>query len=112
MSLLSEIKTAISSIVPVETGALSGAAPDTYAVMVPMSDTYELFANDRPTDETQEVRISLFTKGSYTSIKNQIVTALLDAGITVTDRRYIEREDDTGYYHYVIDVAKNYNLEE
>jgi hypothetical protein len=30
----------------------------------------------------------------------------------ITDRRYIEHEDDTGYHYYVIDVAKNYDLEE
>nr|WP_278532777.1 hypothetical protein [Dehalococcoides mccartyi] len=46
------------------------------------------------------------------SLKNQIVRALLDADFTITDRRYIGHEDDTGYHHYAIDVAKNYELEE
>ena len=31
---------------------------------------------------------------------------------TITDRRYIGHEDDTGYHHYAIDVAKYYILEE
>ena len=39
-------------------------------------------------------------------------SAILAAGITITDRRYIGHEDDTGYHHYAIDVAKNYELQE
>ena len=30
----------------------------------------------------------------------------------ITDRRYIGHEDDTGYHHYAMDVAKLYGLEE
>lgn len=45
-------------------------------------------------------------------MKNQIVRALLAADITITDRRYVGHEDDTGYHHYAIDVAKIYELEE
>ena len=37
---------------------------------------------------------------------------LLTAGFTITDRRYIAHEDDTGYHHYAIDVAKEYEQEE
>ena len=33
-------------------------------------------------------------------------------GMTITDRRYIGHEDDTGYHHYAIDVAHHYELEE
>ena len=38
--------------------------------------------------------------------------ALLAAGITMTDRRYIGHEDDTGYHHFAIDAAKHYEMEE
>ena len=41
-----------------------------------------------------------------------LITALLAADVTVTDRRYIGHEDDTGYHHYAIDVAKSYVWEE
>ena len=47
-------------------------------------------------------------KRNYTAIKNTIVRALLNADITITDRRYIAHEDDTGYHHFAIDVAKDY----
>ena len=35
----------------------------------------------------------------------------LAVGIGITDRRYVSREDDTGYFHYAIDVAKSYEME-
>jgi hypothetical protein len=96
----------------VETGVFSEPAPDRYAVVTPLSDTFNMYTDDRPRHETQEARLSLFDKGSYTAIKNRIVRTLLAADFTITDRRYIGHEDDTGYHHYAIDVAKNYELEE
>ena len=45
-------------------------------------------------------------------MKNQIICAVLNAEMTITDRRYIGHEDDTGYHHYAIDVAKQYEMEE
>ena len=114
MSLLEELTAIISPIAPVETGVFSDAPPDRYVVLTPLSDTFELHADDTPQEEIQEVRVSLFDKGIYTSVKNQIVRAVLRADISVTDRRYITHEDDTGYHHYAIDVAKynTYIMEE
>ena len=112
MSLLSELNTIISPLVPLETGVFSDPAPDNYAVITPMVDTFELYTDDKPRHEIQEARISLFDKGSYTAVKNQIVRILLDADFIITDRRYVGHEDDTGYHHYAIDVAKNYELED
>ena len=112
MSLLSELNALISPLVPLETGVFSEPAPDRYAVITPMVDTFELYTDDKPRHEVQEARISLFDKGSYTAVKNQIVRILLDADFIITDRRYVGHEDDTGYHHYAIDVAKNYELED
>ena len=112
MSLLSELNTLISPLVPLETGVFSDPAPDRYAVITPMVDTFELYTDDKPRHEIQEARISLFDKGSYTAVKNQIVRILLDADFIITNRRYVGHEDDTGYHHYAIDVAKNYELED
>jgi hypothetical protein len=112
MSLLEELNSLLSPIVPVETGVFSESAPNRYVVITPLVDTFALYTDDSPRHETQEARLSLFDKGSYTSIKNQIVRALLSAEFTITDRRYVGHEDDTGYHHYAIDVAKIYELEE
>ena len=110
MSLLEELNTILSPIISVETGAFSDTPPNCYLVITPMVETFALFADNLPNHEVQEARLSLFDKGNYTAIKNTIVRVLLDAGITITDRRYIGHEDDTGYHHFAIDVAKNYTL--
>ena len=49
MSLLSELNAIAESCgVPVETGVFSDAAPDTYLVLTPLSDTFDLHADNRP----------------------------------------------------------------
>ena len=113
MSLLSELNTLLSGCgVLVETGVFFDAAPDTYLVLTPLSDTFDLHADNRPGIDTQEVRLSLFTKGSYTKLKNRLVRTLFGADFYITDRRYIGFETDIGYHHYAIDVAKSYVWEE
>lgn len=112
MSLLSEL-TAIAKKkkIPVETGVFSKAAPDTYIVLTPIADGLRLMADNTPGYEEQSVRISLFCKGNYMTYKKNLTKAFLDSDITIADRRYIGHEDDTGYHHYAIDVAKIYELE-
>lgn len=113
MSLLSKLNTIAGGCgIPVETGVFTDPAPDTYLVLTPLSDSFDLHADDRPGIDTQEVRLSLFCRENYTKIKNVLVRALLAADVTVTDRRYIGHEDDTGYHHYAIDAAKSYTWEE
>ena len=113
MSLLSELKTVADACsIPVETGVFSDVPPDLYLVITPMADTFELHADDSPGYDTQEARLSLFVKGNYTAIKDTLVRALLGADFCITDRRYIDHEDDTGFHHYAIDVAKTYEMEE
>ena len=113
MSLLSELNTiAESCAIPVETGVFTDSAPDTYLVLTPLADTFDLHADNCPGIDTQVVRLSLFTKGSYTKLKNRLVRTLFGADFYITDRRYIGFETDTGYHHYAIDVAKSYVWEE
>ena len=71
MSLLSELKTvADTCAIPVETGVFSGVPPDLYLVITLMADTFELHADNSPGYDTQEARLSLFVKGSYTATKD------------------------------------------
>lgn len=115
MSLLSDLKTILAAepvALPAEVGVYKGTpAPSQYAVLVPLSDTFEC-ADDEPAAEIQAVRISLYSNQSYTSKAMQIVKAVIAAGLTITDRHYIGHEDATGYHHYVIDVESNYIWEE
>jgi hypothetical protein len=113
MNILQELTALLTGLgVSVETGVFSDIAPDEYVVITPITDTFGLYGDNHPEFETQEVRLSLYSKGNYIELKNRIVKALLNADFTITERLYIEHEDDTGYHHYAIDTAKLYALEE
>ena len=113
MSVLADLQGTLAELgIPIETGVFTDKAPAQYMVVVPMADTFELHADNIPTGETQEARISIFTQGSYTKAKNAVVKALLRDEFTITDRQYIGYENETGYHHYNVDVAKYYELEE
>jgi len=112
MSILQELNTLLSPVLPVETGVFSGVPPDEYIVLTPMTDEFVLFGDNAPLVDVSEVRISLFSKGNYLQRKKQITAALLGADFTITDRRYVGHEDDSGYNHYAIDVAKEYETED
>jgi hypothetical protein len=112
MSLLSEVTALVTSLgIPVETGVFSGVAPDAYVVITPLADTFALFADDKPGYETQEARLSVYSKGSYLLMVKRIVNALLEAGFTIVQRLFIGHEDETGYFHYAVDAAAIYPAE-
>jgi len=110
-SILRDLGEALEPVgIPIETGVFSKKAPDEYLVLIPMSDIFNHYADDLPSAELQEVRLSLFSKGNYQARKNEVVKVLLNAGIIITDRRYLGYEEDTGFHHFAIDVAKVYEL--
>lgn len=113
MSILKELHTLVSGMaIRVETGVFSEPAPDTYAVLTPLSDTFSLFCDNRPSTDVNEVRISLYSKGNYLQLKQGLENVLLAADFTITDRRYVGYETGSGYHHYAVDVAKHYVLED
>ena len=113
MSVLADIQTALSALdIPIETGVFKDEAPDRYIVIVPMVDSFDLHADNTPIIDVQEVRLSLYSKGNYTKDKNALVKVLLAHDFTITDRRYIGYETETGYHHYAVDVAQYYEMEE
>ena len=113
MNILSDIQTALAQLdIPIETGVFTDTAPDKYIVIVPTSDSFDLHADNSPSVDVQEARLSLYAQGNYIKDKNAIIRTLLAADFTITDRRYIGYETETGYHHYAVDVAKYYELEE
>ncbi len=113
MNILSELNTLFNTInIPVETGVFSGVPPDEYLVLTPLTDSFALFGDNKPQIDVQEVRLSLFSKKNYLQRKNQLVRLLIQADFVITDRLYVGHEDDTGFHHYAIDVAKQYETEE
>ena len=113
MNILKELKSLCDSLsIPVETGIFSKAAPETYIVLVPLNDSFPLNGDDYPLSDEQQVRISLFSKTNYISLKNRLITRLLSEAFYITDRRYNGYETGSGYHQYTIDVAKLYDIEE
>ena len=113
MSLLSELKDIAENCgIKVETGVFSDTPPDEYIVLTPLADSFEMHCDNLPEYEIQEVRISIFSKGNYTALKYKLTASIFKADISITDRRYIGHEDDTGYHHYAVDTAKSYRMEE
>ena len=109
MSLLSQLKTICDGLsIPCQTAVFSGKAPDKYVVLTPLVDSFDLHGDNKPKVDIEEVRISLFDKGNYLETKKLIETALISNEITITARRYVGHEDDTGYNNYAIDVANYY----
>jgi hypothetical protein len=113
MNILEELTEILTELdVPFETGEFNGKAPDEYVVIVPLADTFDLHADNKPQSEVQEARLSLFCKGNYMRLRNRLTKVLLKTDFTITDRRYVGFEQDTKYHHYAIEVANNYELEE
>ena len=111
--ILTELNTLLDGIgIPVETGIFSGVPPDEYIVITPLADVFEVHADNRPQNETQEARLSLFSKENYIKRKNQIVKALLNADFTITSRFYVGYETDSCSHNQAIDIAKLYQIEE
>jgi len=113
MNILKELKNVFTALgLPMETITFTTEPPDDYVVLTPIVDTSELHADNKPTYETQEVRISLFAKQNYMKLKYQILHSLIALDFYITDKRYIGFETETEYHHYAIDVAKFYEMEE
>ncbi|WP_072238042.1 hypothetical protein [Listeria monocytogenes] len=112
MTILEELNNLLSNLgIPVETGEFSDSVPGTYSVLTPLSERFEIFGDNWPLIDVNEVRISLFTKGNYLETKRQLTQALLQADFTITDRLFVGFEKDTKYFHLAIDVAKHYEME-
>ncbi len=117
MSVLSDLVGIVTAAgLPVETGKFCKKAPDEYVVITPLFERFALHADNAPGINIEEYRLSLFCKLNYNAKKWQLVRALLQADFTITDRSYLLPDDlyeqESGYHHFAIDVAKAYELEE
>jgi hypothetical protein len=113
VTILEELNQILTKLeIPVETGCFDSRAPDEYAVLTPMSDDFQLFADNLPLQDIKNVRISIFTKNNYLNLKKRLEDALLQADFTITQRYFVEFESDTKYFHYSVDIVKPYSTEE
>lgn len=107
--ILEELNSLIDALgIPVETGSFNTPAPDRYIVIVPLIDTFDVYADNQPNMTVEEVRLCVFSKSNYEKLCTDITKELLHNDFTITDRRYIGYDPDTGYHNYAIDVEKEY----
>ena len=112
MTILEELTGLLTQLdIPSETGAFSDSDHDTYVVLTPLTDRFEIFGDNYPLIDVNEVRISLFSKVNYLELQKQITQVLLQADFTITDRLFVGFEKETKYFHVAIDVAKHYEME-
>lgn len=76
-----------------------------FIIIIPLYDGFDVFADNKPSIEVSEVELSIYSKGNYLKLVKDISVLLIDAGFTITNRRYLEYEKDTKLHHYIIDVA-------
>jgi len=80
MMLLEKLISLFSQLdVPIETGIFSGQAPEQYIVLIPVTSTYELYADNLPEQDIEEVRISIYSKTNYLSIKRSLEKIFMKA---------------------------------
>lgn len=104
-SILSELK------IPCETLEFKKAPqPDTFVVLTPISDDFDLYAGDSPTVEVNSVRINLYTKRNFIKTVRDITNALFLNDFSVTDRRLANFDKDTRYSHYAIECEKIWDI--
>ena len=78
MNILSQVNSLLSRLnIPVETGSMKKVASEKYIVLVPLSDSYPVSADNLPIVDLQELRITIFSKENYIKLKNQIISLLL-----------------------------------
>lgn len=91
--------------IPIHVAMNPEKSKDSFLVLIPLSDHLVGYGDNQPSSTIEELEIALYTKGNYLELREQITKLLLQADITITDRRYIEYEPQTKYHHYVIDCT-------
>jgi hypothetical protein len=91
--------------IPVSINENTDKAAERYIVIIPLYDAFDVFADNMPSIEVSEIELAVYSKGNYLKLAKDISILLIDAGFTITNRRYLEYEKDTKLHHYIIDVA-------
>ncbi|AOZ73402.1 hypothetical protein BK816_00975 [Boudabousia tangfeifanii] len=87
------------------TGTWPALPASDYAVLLPLVDIYDLHADNTPSVEIQYVRINLFSQENYLPLVHRLLPLLRQKDLTITERRYIGHDPETGYHHYAVEVA-------
>jgi hypothetical protein len=114
-SLSADLKPVIEKFgIPVMTGFFRDGDKQrsaVYVVMIPVSESFELYADDTPYNETQTVRLYIVSGKDTTILRRKIALSILKNGFTISDRSFESYNNVSGEFIYTIDVTKDYELE-
>lgn len=96
MSVNSRVINALSGVIPVKFGSWSGDVPEQYAVFI-ISSTPGTHADNQRRGWRHYIYLTMWSKGSYVTTKDTIITAMESAGFSTTDINE-GYEEDTHLY--------------
>lgn len=95
--------------IPVSINENTDKAAERYIVIIPLYEGFDVFADNMPSIEVSEIELAVYSKGNYLKLVKDISALLINEGFTITNRRYLEYEEDTKLHHYIIDVAMEFS---
>lgn len=106
------IESALSEIgCPVDTIEHDGTE-DVYIVYYTYSENDELYADDAPIVEGTYGTVTIFSKGDFKTLANDVKSKLRQAGFTILPGGPEGFEDGTGYYTWPIEIYIEEGLED
>lgn len=101
MSINSKVITALSGLgIPVSFQTYSGTA-DTYITFFCYLETGELYSDDVQQGTGYYVQVDVWSKGNYSSLVEQVKSAMRNAGFSLLNA-YDLYEEDVKVYHKVL----------
>lgn len=79
---------------------------DTFAVYSPSTESVGLSGDDVPLEEVEAWDIDIYSKSDYLVLSKQIKTAFINAGWCYKGRGTDTYDDDTKYYHRLLEFEK------
>ena len=112
-SITKDIKDLLDVLkIPNEVGLFTPEpAPSIFCVIVPVNDQMS-YAEDIPDNVVSSATVELYVKGNYLTTARKIMTAIVEAGLTLGGAEFVEKESETGFYHYAIEVEKTQTWED
>jgi hypothetical protein len=112
-SIMKDVAAILTTLsIDYETGVYTAQpAPATFCVIIPGTETPEC-ADDIPDNVVSTATIELYSTGNYLDVARKIMTQIVDNGLTLEGCEFVEKEPDTGYNHYAIDVSKTQTWED
>lgn len=95
-------------VIPVSINENTDKIAERYIVITPLYEGFDVFADNMPSIEVSEIELAVYSRGNYLKLVKDISALLINAGFTITNRRYLEYEKDTKLHHYIIDVAMEF----